>query len=169
MNRKILFAAAVGATAVLGMTGVALADSGRSSSSSSSASPSPSGLRGDGSVDDNSGTGSRPSATTSARGVSSAAAARGVSSAAAARTALAAAGGGRVVKIESEREHGRQVWDIEIIRNGVEHDIDVDKLTGKVTDHDTKSRGNDKAGKRSGSDDRAGDDKGGRRSGRDDD
>ena len=78
-------------------------------------------------------------------------------SAAQARTiALRAAGGGRVTDIERESEHGRAVWDVEVYRGGVEHDIDVDRATGDVLRHRTDR-----------DDDRGGDDRG--RGGDDDD
>jgi hypothetical protein len=65
--------------------------------------------------------------------------------------AIRAAGGGRVTKVERETEHGRAVWDVEVYRSGVEHDIDVDRATGEVlrhkTDRDDKSdRDDDKSG-----------------------
>jgi uncharacterized membrane protein YkoI len=60
--------------------------------------------------------------------------------------ALRAAGSGRVTKVERETEHGRAVWEVEVISGGVEHDIHVDRITGAVlrhrTDHDD-DRGRD--------------------------
>ncbi|MEV7627409.1 PepSY domain-containing protein [Actinoplanes sp. NPDC089786] len=76
--------------------------------------------------------------------------------------AIRAAGGGRVESVERETEHGRAVWDVDVIVNGVEHDIDVDRSTGAVTRHRVKGSDDDRG--RSGSDDRGGhgsDDKGG--------
>jgi hypothetical protein len=49
--------------------------------------------------------------------------------------AVRAAGGGRVVQVEGEFEHGLAVWDVDVLVNGVEHDIDVDRATGSVTRH----------------------------------
>ncbi|PZG19448.1 hypothetical protein C1I95_11565 [Micromonospora craterilacus] len=46
--------------------------------------------------------------------------------------ALAHVGGGRIVEIERDREHGRPVWEVEIIKGGTEHEIDVDRATGAV-------------------------------------
>jgi hypothetical protein len=63
--------------------------------------------------------------------------------------ALRAAGGGRVESIEREREHGRLVWDVDVIVKGVEHDIDVDAATGQVTRHrtdDDRGRGSGDSG-----------------------
>jgi hypothetical protein len=55
--------------------------------------------------------------------------------AAAKAIAIRVAGGGRVTKVESEVEHGRAVWDVDVLVKGVEHDIDVDQETGTVTRH----------------------------------
>jgi hypothetical protein len=49
--------------------------------------------------------------------------------------AIRTAGGGRVTKVESETEHGRAVWDVDVLLKGVEHDIDVDRATGSVLRH----------------------------------
>ncbi|MEU8300944.1 PepSY domain-containing protein [Micromonospora sp. NPDC048909] len=46
--------------------------------------------------------------------------------------ALARAGGGRIVEVEAEQEHGRPVWSVEIVAGGTEHDIDVDRDSGAV-------------------------------------
>jgi hypothetical protein len=94
--------------------------------------------------------------------------------------AVRAAGGGYVRKVEQETEHGRAVWDVDVIVGGVEHDIDVDRATGAVVRSRVKSSGGS-AGRTSkppvrathdagddhgsaghGTDDRAGDDRGGR-------
>ncbi|GID94096.1 PepSY domain-containing protein [Amorphoplanes digitatis] len=53
--------------------------------------------------------------------------------------ALRATGGGRVTSIEAETEHGRAVWDIDVVTNGVRHDLDVDQATGTVLRHRVKS------------------------------
>ncbi|WP_244891676.1 PepSY domain-containing protein [Micromonospora yangpuensis] len=46
--------------------------------------------------------------------------------------ALAAAGGGRITETESERENGRPVWSVEIVNGDTEHEIDVDRENGSV-------------------------------------
>ncbi|MEV6815748.1 PepSY domain-containing protein, partial [Micromonospora sp. NPDC051296] len=46
--------------------------------------------------------------------------------------ALAHVGGGRITEIERDREHGRPVWEVEIIKGGTEHEIDIDRETGAV-------------------------------------
>ena len=64
--------------------------------------------------------------------------------------AIRAAGGGYVRSIERETEHGRAVFDVEVIAKGVEHDIDVDRATGEVTRHlsgdDDSGHGSDDSG-----------------------
>lgn len=90
--------------------------------------------------------------------------------AAAKEIAVRAAGGGLVESVERETEHGRAVWDVDVLVNGVEHDIDVDATTGTVLRHrikggttvrvipsatTTSPGGDDRLG-----DDRAGDDRG---------
>ena len=49
--------------------------------------------------------------------------------------AVRAAGGGTVESVEREVEHGRAVWDVDVLRAGVEHDIDVDAVSGAVLRH----------------------------------
>jgi uncharacterized membrane protein YkoI len=66
--------------------------------------------------------------------------------------AISAAGGGRVTKVERETEHGRAVWDVEVISGGIEHDIDVDRQTGAVLRHETDRDDDDGRG-RGGDDD----------------
>ncbi|MEV4708226.1 PepSY domain-containing protein [Actinoplanes sp. NPDC049316] len=79
--------------------------------------------------------------------------------------AVRAAGGGRVTKVEREAEHGRAVWDVDVVLRGVEHDIDVDRATGAVLRHRVKGGSSavsttDDRGRGRDSDDRAGDDRG---------
>jgi hypothetical protein len=99
-------------------------------------------------------------------GSGSASSSAGVTAGQAKTIALRAAGGGRVESIEREREHGRLVWDVDVIVKGVEHDIDVDATTGQVTRHRTDDdRGRGRGGDDSGRDDRG---RGGDDSGKDD-
>ncbi|GLW34597.1 PepSY domain-containing protein [Actinoplanes regularis] len=108
-----------------------------------------------------------------------------VSAEAAREIAIQAAGGGRVESVERETEHGRPVWDVDVIVDGVEHDIDVDRVTGEVLRHrieggadvrvspSATSRVDDHGGRGRGGDDNgvhseAGDDKGGLREAGDD-
>ncbi|MEU4239626.1 PepSY domain-containing protein [Actinoplanes sp. NPDC026619] len=87
-----------------------------------------------------------------------------VSVAAAKEIAVRATGGGLVESVEREVEHGRAVWDVDVLVNGVEHDIDVDAATGVVLRHRVQGAS---ATRHSGTDDRTrtaepGDDHGGR-------
>jgi hypothetical protein len=63
--------------------------------------------------------------------------------------AIRAAGGGRVTDAERETEHGRAVWDIEVQRGNVEHNIDVDRATGDVLRHrsEADNDSNDRGGR----------------------
>ncbi|MET8153838.1 PepSY domain-containing protein [Actinoplanes sp. NPDC049668] len=80
--------------------------------------------------------------------------------------ALKATGGGRVTSIEAETEHGRAVWDIDVVTNGVRHDLDVDRSTGAILRHRTKSSNGSSSSSSSdrrgghGSDDTGADDRG---------
>jgi len=198
MNRKFAIAAAVGAAAVIGVTGTALAAAADDSPSrsagpaetftsdgtapSASAPSSSESFRGDGSLDDNSSPSpsesfrtAEPGSVTPAPRRSSSSGPGDVSprsssptstapiSAAQARVkALATVGGGRVTKVEAETEHGRSIWEVEVYYQGIEHDLDIDRKTGAVTDHDTDrsdDHGSDDRHGR-GSDDRHGDDRG---------
>ena len=67
----------------------------------------------------------------------------GIDEATARAIAVRAAGGGHVQDVERETEHGRAVWDVDVIAGGVEHDIDVDAATGQVTRHETDDERDD--------------------------
>ena len=75
--------------------------------------------------------GARPAPAASA----SARAELSLSAAVAKGIAVRAAGGGTVESVEREVEHGRAVWDVDVLRAGVEHDIDVDAVSGAVLRH----------------------------------
>jgi hypothetical protein len=171
-----------GLLAALGFGGAALADGGSddnrpaaSASPSTDPSPSPSddSFPSDGpSPSDDSSASAGPSPSSSDDSVSpgpssSPGDAMAVTKEQAKAIAVRAAGGGRVASIERETEHGRLVWDVDVIVNGVEHDIDVDAATGQVTRHRTDGdRGRDDSSgthRGRGSDDQGGDDKGGQR------
>jgi uncharacterized membrane protein YkoI len=79
---------------------------------------------------------SAPSAPSSAP--ASAAAAEAISLDAAKAIAIKAAGGGQVTDIERETEHGRAVWDVEVLVGDVEHDLDVDRASGEVLGHESE-------------------------------
>ncbi|WP_436529014.1 PepSY domain-containing protein [Actinoplanes sp. HUAS TT8] len=101
---------ATGALAALGVAGTALAaDGGFSASASPSA-----------------------SATSSVRGSAA------VSVEAAKEIAVRVAGGGFVESVERETEHGRPVFSVDVIVDGVEHDVYVDRANGEVLRHRIK-------------------------------
>jgi hypothetical protein len=58
--------------------------------------------------------------------------------------ALRTAGGGQVTEIEREHEHGRPVWSVEILNGTVEHEIDIDRESGKVNDHEREAADDDR-------------------------
>ncbi|MGE3660563.1 MAG: PepSY domain-containing protein [Pseudonocardia sp.] len=56
----------------------------------------------------------------------------GITPQAAADAAVAHVGGGQVESIEREVEHGAAIWEVEVVRDGVEHDVDVAAEDGAV-------------------------------------
>ncbi|MEV4628408.1 PepSY domain-containing protein [Micromonospora sp. NPDC049523] len=48
-------------------------------------------------------------------------------------------GGGKLEKVESEQEHGRQVWSVRLIQDGNRVRVDVDVATGRITRTERKS------------------------------
>lgn len=114
MNRKSMIALGIGAVAALGITGTALAS------------------------DDD---GGRASQATS---LPAATAATQIGPERAAEIALERVGGGEVVEIEREREHGRPVWDIEIVKDGVEYELDIDRETGEIIKVERDDDSNDR-------------------------
>jgi uncharacterized membrane protein YkoI len=79
-----------------------------------------------------------PTVTPSADGTATTLPAKGaVSSRRARAVALSHVGGGTVTKVEAETEHGRAVWSVRIVRDGVRYDVHVDTKAGEVT----RSRG----------------------------
>ncbi|MCO8269356.1 PepSY domain-containing protein [Actinoplanes sp. TRM 88003] len=146
MKRSYAIAAAVGAAAVLGITGTALAAGGDDSSTPSPLAATPSPTFSDDPTPAPFET-SEPGSVTPSPRTSSSSASSGLGSAAggavtsfsaeqARAKALATVGGGRVTKVERDTEHGRAVWEVEVHYKGVEHDLDIDRKTGAVTDHD---------------------------------
>ena len=126
MNRKRVVAmVAVGSLTALGIAGTALAAG----------------------ADD-----STPRARTSTSTSTSTRSELSVSAASAEEIAVRAAGGGIVESVEREVEHGRAVWDVDVLVGGVEHDVDVDAATGTVLRHrvDRPGRGgnDDKSGEK---------------------
>jgi uncharacterized membrane protein YkoI len=85
--------------------------------------------------------------------------------------ALAHTGGGQVIKVETELEHGRRLWSVRIAKNGTGIRVDVDSATGQIvrTGQGSTNAGSasgagggvdDHGGARRGSDDRLPDDHG---------
>ncbi|SDZ08478.1 Uncharacterized membrane protein YkoI [Micromonospora pattaloongensis] len=135
MKRRTLVVLVMGGVAALAATGTALgATASEVLPSASSAATAPA-------ADD---------------GATSAAAPDGVDRRRAAEIALARVGGGDVVKVEREVEHGRPAWHVRVMSGGARHDVYVDVATGDIV----KASGRDG---RSGGDDRGRDDKGGQR------
>jgi hypothetical protein len=50
-------------------------------------------------------------------------------------------GGGQLVKVESELEHGRQMWSVRLAKDGAQVRVDVDSATGQITRSEQKSNG----------------------------
>jgi hypothetical protein len=50
-------------------------------------------------------------------------------------------GGGQLVKVESELEHGRQMWSVRLVKDGAQVRVDVDSATGQITRSEQKSNG----------------------------
>jgi hypothetical protein len=100
------------------------------------------------------------SITPSSAPSSSASSPEAISLDAATQIAVKAAGGGSVESAERDTEHGRAVWDVDVLVNGVEHDIDVDRATGEVLRHETGSDSDDhgRGSDDDGADDEDGDD-----------
>ncbi|MDG4788721.1 PepSY domain-containing protein [Micromonospora sp. WMMD1102] len=59
-----------------------------------------------------------------------------VDSARAVEIALASAGGGQLDEVEREQEHGRDVWSVEVVKDGWEIEVDVDAATGEIVKTD---------------------------------
>lgn len=55
-----------------------------------------------------------------------------VSSSRAAEIAVGHIGGGQVIEVEPEVEHGRTAWSVKILRNGSRHKVYVDRSNGRI-------------------------------------
>ena len=71
--------------------------------------------------------------------------------------ALARAGGGQVVKVEQEQEHGRLVWSARITKDGSRIRVDVDAATGQVARFERDSSADERDNDDTGYDDHGGD------------
>ncbi|MFF3857500.1 PepSY domain-containing protein, partial [Micromonospora sp. NPDC002575] len=139
MKRKSLIMASLGGAAMLAAAGVAVgvtaADNrvGRTTLTAATAAPATTTTPGGGATDAPTGA---PTGAPAATGVPSAtdAPAGKVDQQRAGEIALARAGGGRIVEVEADDEHGRAVWSIEIVNGQTEHEIDVDRNDGTVVE-----------------------------------
>ncbi|GIJ06904.1 PepSY domain-containing protein [Micromonospora andamanensis] len=148
MKRNPLILASVGgAAAVLTVAGVflgvAAADDNRARQTTltaATAAPTTAGVPDDTTTVDPSATTADPTATTPTGAATSAPAEQSqpategdaVSRERAGEIALAHAGGGQITETDRDREDGRDVWEIEIVNGGTEHEIDVDRQSGEI-------------------------------------
>ncbi|MFE9202028.1 PepSY domain-containing protein [Micromonospora sp. NPDC007230] len=161
MRRTSLVLAAAGGAAVLAVTGVALGVTAADP-------PAPGPALAAETADDN----PKPDDDATSSGAAPSGTADGaVSGKRAGEIALARLGGGRIVEIEAELEHGRRVWSVKVAKDGTTYEVKVDRGDGTVVEieqrrADDGRRGDDRTAARSGSDDRnhdVGDDHGGDR------
>ncbi|MET8087381.1 PepSY domain-containing protein [Micromonospora sp. NPDC005237] len=180
MKRTNLLLATVGGSAVLAVAGVALGvaaanDTRRGDTALAAATIAPTGTD---APDDSAstvapGASGTPSAGTPSGTPSSGTPSAGTAPAGSAvdeqragEIALARAGGGQIVEVEAEQEHGRPVWSVEIIAGDIEHEVDVDRDNGAVVkaeqepvdDDDRFGQSDDKGDRSDDDDDSSGDD-----------
>ncbi|MFE9653319.1 PepSY domain-containing protein [Micromonospora sp. NPDC006431] len=160
MRRTSLVLAAAGGAAVLAVTGVALGVTAADR-------PAPGPALAAATADDN----PKPDDDATSSGAPSGTADGAVSGKRAGEIALARLGGGRIVEIEAELEHGRRMWSVKVAKGGTTYEVKVDRGDGTVVEieqrrADDGRRGDDRTAARTGSDDRnhdVGDDHGGDR------
>ncbi|MFC0508303.1 PepSY domain-containing protein [Micromonospora costi] len=182
MKRSSMILASAGGAAVLAVAGVAIGSAvaddernrgttlaaatvaptapGTPDDSATRGTPDDSATRDDSATPDDSATSGTPGGTPTTGGTTTGAPAGGerVGLQRAGEIALARVGGGRIVEIEAEQEHGRPVWSVEIVTGGVEHDVDVDRDSGAVLRVDRDDDGDDDGRHHDGSDDDRDDD-----------
>jgi uncharacterized membrane protein YkoI len=90
-------------------------------------------------------------ATPTASPTSAAAQSASVSQGRAGEIALAHVGGGTLIGVEQEVEHGRTVWSVKVVRSGSPQKVYVDQNTGLITHAEAGS-----VGSRRSSDDKGG-------------
>lgn len=56
------------------------------------------------------------------------------------KIALEKVPGGKTTKLELDRENGRMVYEIEVVKNGVEYDFEIDATTGKIIKYDEENK-----------------------------
>ncbi|QDN92684.1 PepSY domain-containing protein [Streptomyces sp. RLB3-6] len=64
-----------------------------------------------------------------------------VSSSRAAEIAVGHIGGGQVIEVEPEVEHGRTAWSVKILKNGSRHKVYVDRSNGRIMRAEQESAG----------------------------
>ncbi|MDQ0779676.1 hypothetical protein QF026_008142 [Streptomyces aurantiacus] len=70
---------------------------------------------------------------------STAPASRSVGGRRAGELALSHVGGGTLAEVEAETEHGRAVWSVKIVKDGVRYEVHVDRGSGAITRSRTKA------------------------------
>jgi hypothetical protein len=148
MKRTTLIAAGIGTAAVFGLAGTTLAGAAVADQRAPSAAPSgvPTTLSSDPAVAPSTATGSDPAVAPSTSTGSGAATVSGAISEAQAREiAIRTAGGGQVTEIEAETEQNRPIWEVDVLVGDVEHDMDVDRDSGEVRDHEKETADQDDA------------------------
>ncbi|MER5478907.1 PepSY domain-containing protein [Streptomyces sp. NPDC002734] len=167
MKRNIVVLAATGVITAAAVVGTALAVDGPAGASARSAS-SPAALAGTASQALPSMPGEEPGSVAPTDPTATGTPARGsaaVTRERAVELARASVGGGRVLEVEQETEHGRVVWSVRLSQDGMRYRVDVDRATGLITRTEGPRASDDGGGRRAGSDDHGGDDNGGRRGG----
>ncbi|MFD2764374.1 PepSY domain-containing protein [Micromonospora eburnea] len=149
MRRTSLVLAVAGGAAVLAVAGAALgvttADRPAPGTALSAVTAGPTGDDNPKPDDDPTPGGATPSAAAGTAGGA-------VSRTRAGEIALARAGGGRIVEIEAETEHGRPVWSVKVVDGGIRHEVKVDRGNGAVVEAE-RERTDDHGGARTRTDD----------------
>ncbi|MFE5209981.1 PepSY domain-containing protein [Streptomyces sp. NPDC056600] len=183
MKRNIVVLAAAGAITTVAVVGTALAVDGPAGAPARSVSAAPAGTGSQAPPTTQGGEPGSAVPTDPAATGTPAWGSTGVTRERAVALARADVGGGRVLEVEQEAEHGRAVWSVRILRDGMRYRVDVDRATGLITrtegprasddgggrkaSADDHGRDDDRADDHGGDDDRT-DDDGGRHGGRDD-
>ncbi|MFF2124008.1 PepSY domain-containing protein [Streptomyces olivochromogenes] len=81
-----------------------------------------------------------------------------VSSSRAAEIPVGHIGGGQVIEVEPEVEHGRTAWSVKILKSGSRHKVYVDRSNGRIMRAEQESAGDDHHDDRGGATDDHGDD-----------
>ncbi|MEU2611272.1 PepSY domain-containing protein [Micromonospora sp. NPDC007271] len=164
MRRTSLVLAAAGGAAVLAVAGVAL---GVTSAGHSTAGTALTAVTTGPTTDDNpkpdddatsNATASSATASSTAPGGTASGATSGATDGAVSRKrageiALAGTGGGRIVEIEAEMEHGHPVWSVKVVKGATRYEVKVDRGDGTVVETE-RERADDRGGDRHRSDDR---------------